>query len=338
VLTQAHAMAHYSSMDKLLTQNSIYAILITPLTQDGDIDEVGLRHLVDHCCEQQFAGIVMLGSNGEFPYLSSAEKRLVMQTAAEQAGKRTTVIAGVSAMRTDLSLELISEAKEVGCDAVLAALPAYFDLSMDNVLSHFRCLVAEGGLPVLFYHFPDTTGLTLTPEQIAMIAEIDGVIGSKLTVFSIPFMSKVIELTKDKDFDLYTGSTFLLKDCIDAGGAGVFCPLPVIRPDEPKEILKALAANDISQAEALQDKVRGALSILSGMDLEPSDATLILKDILKQPAPEQPGSIRESHSMVKEALRLLGHPITNMVKRPYTPVTAEQSKLIQRTLTKLGWI
>jgi 4-hydroxy-tetrahydrodipicolinate synthase len=316
----------------------IFAILITPLTERGEIDETGVRHLVDHCCDAEFAGFVVLGSNGEFPYLGLEEKRRVMRTAAEQARGRLQVVAGVSASGTDLSLALIAEAREAGCDAVLAALPAYFKLGIHDVLSHYRWLAAEGGMPVLFYHFPEPTGLALTPEQIAMIAGIDGVVGAKLTAFSVPFLKRVIELTRDEDFAAFTGTTFLLKECLDAGGAGVFCPLPVLRPDEPKALLDAVRSGDAPRAEALQEQLRGALPVMSGMDLEPGDAAALLAGILSGPLPEHPGPIAESHSLVKEALRLLGHPITNVVKRPYRPATAEQSELIRRTMTKLGWL
>ncbi|MCP4755436.1 MAG: dihydrodipicolinate synthase family protein, partial [Proteobacteria bacterium] len=257
----------------------IFAIVPTPLTESGDVDETGLRALVEYCCEQEFNGIVVLGSNGEFPYLNFSEKAQVIGTAADQAKGRTTVVAGVSAHGTDQALALIREAKLAGCDAVMAALPAYFALDMEQILFHFRTLGDEGGLPVFFYYFPDTTGLILTPDQISEIADLDGIVGAKLTLTSVPFLKEVIDKTRDKNFAPFTGMSLLLKDFLELGGVGVFCPLPILSPEDIKAVWDAHQAGNQSRCEELQNKVRGALPIFTGLDMKPEDAATIFKNI-----------------------------------------------------------
>lgn len=51
------------------TLNGLVAILPTPFTDDGKIDENGLRRLVRAAIEKQLDGVVVLGSNAAFPYL-----------------------------------------------------------------------------------------------------------------------------------------------------------------------------------------------------------------------------------------------------------------------------
>ncbi len=316
----------------------IVAILVTPLTDAGQVDEAGVRHLVDYCCEQGFSGLVVLGSNGEFPYLSFEEKVKVITAAADQAKGRIKVIAGASDYSTDQAIALTVQAREAGCDAVMAALPAYFKLGIDNVLLHIGALVDQGGLPVYFYHFPETTGLVLTPAEISRIAEIEGVVGAKFTVTSIPFLKEVIGLTRDMDFRAFIGTSFLLRDCLELGGAGVFCPLPLLGPQDVKAIAQAQQSGDTKAAIEAQDKVLAAVPLFAGVDLPPEIARAGFKAMAQKPLSEPLNRSSASHAMVKEALRLKGHPIGNMVKRPYLPVSKEQSELVEKTLAGLGWL
>jgi 4-hydroxy-tetrahydrodipicolinate synthase len=320
------------------TFEGIFAVLITPLTETGDVDEDGVRYLVDFCCDQGFNGVVVLGSNGEFPYLSFSEKILVMRTAAEQANGRLIVVAGASASGTDQALAMAREAKNTGCHAVLAALPTYYKLDMDNILLHFRTLCDKSGIPILFYYFPDTTGLVLTSEQISMIADLNGVVGAKLTVTSVPFLEELMELTRDKEFASFTGMTLLFRECLQLGGAGVFCPLPLLGPGDARAIWEAHRAGDQSRSKEVQDKVLGALPFFAGIDLQPDVSAAIFNDLSKSPVSEHLTPLFASHIFIKEALRLQGHPITNMVKRPYLPATEAQSQLVHRTLKDLGWL
>ncbi|MCP4756791.1 MAG: dihydrodipicolinate synthase family protein, partial [Proteobacteria bacterium] len=253
----------------------IFIIMPTPLTESGAVDEKGLRHLVDYCCEQEFQGIVVLGSNGEFPFLSAEEKKQVIRVAADQAKERLTVVAGVSAFGTDEACELAKAAAEAGCDAVISAMPLYFKIEFEQVVDHLERIHEKGGLPIFFYYYPDTTRLLLTPEQIGQIADLEGVIGAKLTAMSVPFLKSVVELTKDKDFAAFTGMTVLMQDCLEAGGAGVFCPHPLLGPADAKSIWQGFKEGDRERMEKAQEKFFQTLSLFSGVSYALEDSAKI---------------------------------------------------------------
>ncbi len=314
----------------------IIPILLTPLTEDGELDKPGLRHLVEFCVSKGLHGVVLLGSNGEFPYLSFEEKRSVMSEAALAAAGRIPVIATASAFGTDEAVALACEARAAGCDAVMAALPLYFKLDFKGVLRHFEAIASEGGLPVIFYYFPEVTGLVLKPEELGRIAAIEGVSGAKLTVVNRPFLRKAIAETRAHGWKVFTGTSFLLKDCLEFGGSGVFCPLPLIAPDDVKGIYEAYRAGDMGRAGELQTKVRRALPLFSGMDIYPGLQSLGFQLLSRMPyrGPGQRSPTR--HHLLKEALRIQGHPVTNKVKRPFEKVSDAQSEFIRRTLDSLG--
>jgi 4-hydroxy-tetrahydrodipicolinate synthase len=316
----------------------IVAILPTPLTRERRVDEAGVRHLVAYCADEGLDGTVVLGSNGEFPYLSFEEKCRVMAAAAEAGAGRIPVIGSASAHGTDEAVALAHAARSAGCDAVLATLPLYFTLDFADVERHFETVAREGGVPVFLYSYREVTGLALTPRQIERIAKIDGVVGAKITTLSKTFLRAVIRRTRPHGFRVFTGTSFLSERCLAFGGAGVFCPLPLLAPAEVRALFESFARGERGRARAAQTRLHRAIPLMSGSTAPP--ALLALGFALASSAPfgAPGGRPRGSHGLVKEALRLLGHPIENTVKPPNEEVTPAESARVEKTLRSLGWL
>jgi 4-hydroxy-tetrahydrodipicolinate synthase len=315
----------------------VFADLVTPLKETGEVDEAALRHLVDFCCDQRFSATVVLSSIGEYPYLGEAEKISVMRIAAEQAAGRIPVVAGVSAHGTGLAVALAREARAAGCEAVLAELPHYYVLETEDVLRHLSVLCNEAGLPLVFNYIPDTSRLVLTPEQISKVAELDGVEAVVLTLVSISFVTEVIELTRAKGVPVLAGTSFLFKESLEAGASGLCCPLPVLGPADVKGIWEAHRAGDGKRCKELQDKVLSLLSFYTHVVSGEIDTAEVFRGMSSRPAPTSPRRARPVYAIIKEALRLQGHPLTAMVKSPYQPASPEHSWIASTVLKYVGW-
>ena len=231
----------------------IVPILPTPMTEEGDLDEEGMRHVVRHAIASEADGVVVLGSNGEFPYLSDEERRRVTAAAVDAADGAAPVIGSASATSTRHAVELARAAREVGCEAVMATVHAYWRMEPGTAREHVAAIAEE--LPVFFYYFPEVSGLVLTVDEIAAIAALDGVVGAKVTVANAPFLRKLIEATRPHGWRVFTGTTFLLRECLEAGGAGVFCPLPLVAPALVRDYHRAVSAGDPERAGALRRRV-----------------------------------------------------------------------------------
>ncbi|MCP4683131.1 MAG: dihydrodipicolinate synthase family protein [Desulfobacterales bacterium] len=315
----------------------LVAILLTPFKEEGKIDEDGVKHLVGMAIDHRMEGIVVLGSNAEFPYLGFQEKVQVMGVAAEAAQGKIPVIGTASAWSTDQAVKLATEARNAGCDAVMAALPIYFSLDSKDMVKHFETVSRQGGLPVYYYHFPEVTGLSFPPEEMARIAEIDGVIGAKITVINRSFLKKTIIATQAFNWKVFTGTSLLLYDCLEFGGAGVFCPMPLIGAKDVRALWDAFKSGNLARAKSIQDKLLKAIPLFTGANLPPAILAKGFKGMVRLPysTGKRPFA---SHGLLKEALRLQGHPITNKVRRPYHEVNQDQQALVKKTLQDLGWL
>jgi len=317
--------------------SGVVPILPTPLTAEGELDCDALRALVDFCALHEMDGVVVIGSNGEFPYLRFEEKVRVMQAAVEGAAGRLPVIGTASACGTREAVDLAKSAHAAGCAAVMAALPLYFSLSMDEVHRHFERLAREGGLPVFFYHFPQVTGLRLRPDDLARIAAVDGVVGAKVTVVSRSCLRATVEATQSEGWRIFTGTSFLLHECLAYGGAGVFCPLPLMAPTAVREVESAFRGGQHARSKSLQRRLRQAVPLFSGM---PGPAWLQAWGFSVLAALSRGGSkerIGPPQGLLKEALRLYGHHLQSTVREPFDPVPETRRRVLRETLQGLGW-
>lgn len=315
----------------------VFGIVPTPLTLEGEVDEKGLEHLIEHCAASKLHAAVVLGSNGEFPYLTFEEKARVIKRAAAAAKGKIPVVAGVSAPGTRESIELARIARAAGCRAVMAALIVYFRLDFESIKAHFEMLAREGGLPVIFYYLPETTNLVLTPDEIAELAAIKGVHGAKITVFNRSFLKKVVKLTRTELWAVFAGTAFMMRDALEAGGAGVLCPVPLIAPGLCLDLYNALQKGREQEARKLQDQLLAAVPLFSGIELPSAVGASLYKALLIKPYTGVSERMSSGVAIVKEALRLQGHPITATVRRPCPPLSPEQAEKVKAGMKSLGW-
>jgi len=128
--------------------------LITPMRQDGTVDEEAFRHFVEWQIGQGTDGIVPVGTTGESPTLSHAEHRRVVEIAVEVAARRVPVIAGAGSNCTAEAVELARHAKQAGADAALVVTPYYNKPTQEGLELHFTAVADAAKLPIIIYNIP----------------------------------------------------------------------------------------------------------------------------------------------------------------------------------------
>ncbi|MFZ0890615.1 MAG: dihydrodipicolinate synthase family protein [Candidatus Binataceae bacterium] len=287
----------------------VYVVLLSAF-RDGNVDRTAMRHMVEHFITEGVSGLVVLGSNGEFPYLSDTEKRELIDVTVDQARGRVPVIAGSGYMGTEQTLALTEYAREAGADAALIALPIYYPLSFADVKRHYRRIATESGFPILYYNIPEATHLRLAPSQIAELAEIDQIIGVKETILDVGEMGELVKLVAKRPFSVLSGTVLNLMPVMQQGGCGAICVLPNLVPGKCIEFYNALKSRNAEKAGEI------AAFLFKFMPL-----------MTATPAP---------HAIMKEAMRQLGHPIEPTVKDPLPPLTIAQKELVSRVLADAG--
>jgi 4-hydroxy-tetrahydrodipicolinate synthase len=287
------------------TLEGIFVVMMSPL-RDEAVDEHAMRHMVNHFIDAGVHGLVVLGSNGEYPFLSDEEKRQLIDIAVEEARGRVPVVVGTGYMGTDQTIALTRYARDTGADAAMIALPIYYQLGPEDVKRHFERISSEVGFPILYYNFPDATRLKLTPAEIAELAEIEQIVGAKETILDIDEVGELIILVKKKPFSVFSGTVLNLVPAMERGACGAIGVLPNLIPKHTVELYNAIKSGDAERTSELQSFIFKFMPLMTA-----------------SPAP---------HSIMKEALRQLGHPITVAVKNPLPPLKDEWKNLVAQTL------
>ncbi|WP_416416041.1 dihydrodipicolinate synthase family protein [Paenarthrobacter aromaticivorans] len=158
--------------------NGLSAFPLTPMRGETvDLDAVA--RLVARAAQSGADSLGVLGSTGNYAYLSREERRLVLEASVEAAGG-VPVLAGVGAVRTRDVIRLAGDAHAAGASALLLAPVSYQRLTEAEVFGLFEDVASESGLPVVVYDNPATTGFTFTDELHARIARIPGIASIKV--------------------------------------------------------------------------------------------------------------------------------------------------------------
>jgi len=158
-------------------QGSIPA-LVTPF-RNGVLDEDAVQNLVIRQLDAGTHGLAPCGTTGESPTLTDAEHARVIALCVEAAAGRAPVIAGCGSASTEHAIHLMGQAKAAGADAALVVTPYYNRPSQEGLFCHYRDLAAAVDLPIVVYNVPARTGTDLSPETLARLAALPGIVGIK---------------------------------------------------------------------------------------------------------------------------------------------------------------
>ena len=153
--------------------------LLTPMRENGDIDYVCLRKLVDWHIAQRTDAIVVVGTTGEAATLDSEEQSNVIKTVVEQTHRRIPVIASTGTHSTRRTIDKTRAAMEVGVDACLLVTPYYNCPTQEGLYQHYRLIADKVPIPQILYNVPKRTGCDLLPDTVAKLAGIANIVGIK---------------------------------------------------------------------------------------------------------------------------------------------------------------
>jgi 4-hydroxy-tetrahydrodipicolinate synthase len=150
--------------------HGVFPYLVSPIDADGQIRTSVLGRLCEDLIAAGVHGLTPLGSTGEFAYLDTAQRAVVVQTTIEAAQQRVPVVAGVVSTSTSDAVTQAKTYQKLGADGILAILEAYFPLSDAQVESYFRAIADAVDIPVVIYTNPQFQRSDLSLDVIARLA------------------------------------------------------------------------------------------------------------------------------------------------------------------------
>ncbi len=280
--------------------------MVTPFTRYG-INKECLGEMIDRQIESGVKALCFLGTTGEPATMSERERSEILSFALNKVAGRAKVIVGTGSNSTAQAALNSRRAAEMGADGVLVITPYYNKCTQAGLVSHYERVCEAAGVPVIAYHVPSRTGVTMLPETAEKLALLSNFAGIKEASGDMALTLDILRRVRGK-CDVYSGEDLLNFPILCAGGAGVFSVLSNVVPREVCALVKAVDERKLYTANKLADR------------LFPLTKALFSE---VNPIP------------VKEAMNLLGFN-AGVPRAPLTPLEKEHRDLLKAEMLKFG--
>src|SRR6266571_3363508 len=292
-----------------LKLEGIWTPIPTPLTKNGKVDPDATRKLVDFQIEAGIDGLLPLGTSGEFALLARGEREVMVKIVANQADGRVPVVAGVSDPSIENIVQLSSDAKKAGADAVIATPPYYFTTTDEGHYHHFKSISESIDLPLLIYNIPEWTHSFVTPDTVQRLSDEKLVVGMKYTEYNFLNLIRFLRASRTK-ISIFAGSDAMAYSNLEFGGAGAIIGSANVAPRVASKIFDDYKKGNLSGARESQERLLPVITALG---------------IGKYPA------------ALKEAMSLIGVPV-GPLKEPLQALSIAEKRIVAGLLKSGGFL
>ena len=277
--------------------------MVTPFDQNGDVDFHAARLLVNYLIENGTEALVVSGTTGESPTLTTEEKIALFKLVVEESAGRVPVIAGTGSNNTRASIQLTKLAADAGVDGILLVVPYYNKPSQEGIYQHFKAIAESTDLPIMLYNIPGRCVVNMSVETVCRLSRIHNIVAIKEASGSLDAMAEIINKTPDH-FSLYSGDDALTLPLLAIGGTGVVSVASHVIGNEMQDMIAKFRNGQLEEAAAAHRKL---LPLMKGLFAAPN------------PTP------------VKAALNMTGIRVGD-VRLPLVPLTDEERLTLEKLL------
>lgn len=229
--------------------------MVTPLEEDGSLDEASFRKLISRALTAGCSGIMVLGSCGEGVSMDSHTFEHAVEIARDASEGRGILIVSTGAVSIQRVKENIRAAKRYNADAVLNIPPMYFDETQQAIREYFIRLAEYSPLPTMIYNIPSVTKNNVEPQTLIELSGHENIVGLKDSSGNHIAFQRVVQETKNRGFSVFVGRAPLICASLQMGAAGSMSPIPNLDPELDLQIHRFLQAGETQKAIDLQLKV-----------------------------------------------------------------------------------
>lgn len=229
--------------------------IITPLNDDESLNEPVLRQMVSYFIEQGVHGLFPVGTTGEFYGLSDQQVERILRVVIEEVDGRVPVYAGCNSISTKGVIKLVRIAEKAGADALSILTPMFISQTQQELYQYYKDIAESTELPIIIYNNKPKTNVSVTPENIARLAEIPNIVGVKDSTGDMTNTGEYLRLTRHiPDFSVFVGRDTLILAGLLYGAVGAIASCANIAPRLVVSIYEKFMAGDYKGA--LEDQFR----------------------------------------------------------------------------------
>ncbi len=223
--------------------------MVTPFDEQGQVDYEQAKRLAEAMLDSGSDGVILSGTTGESPTLSTEEKLRLFAEVKGAVGDSGAIIAGTGNYNTAESIELSKEAEKEGVDGLLLVVPYYNKPPQEGLYQHFKAVAGNVNLPCILYNVTSRTSLNMTHETTIRLSEIDNIVGVKEAGSDMDQITRIIDGAKP-GFLVWSGNDNETYYIMATGGYGVVSVASHLVGNQIKQMMGYLLEGDVEKAAA----------------------------------------------------------------------------------------
>jgi len=194
-------------------------------------------------------GVIVSGTTGESPTLSTEEKLRLYSEIKGALGESAAVIAGTGNYNTAESIELSQEAEKEGVDGLLLVVPYYNKPPQEGLYQHFKAIAGSVHLPCIVYNVTSRTSLNMTHDTTIRLSHIDNIVGVKEAGSDMDQITRIID-GANPGFRVWSGNDNETFYIMSTGGYGVVSVASHLVGKQISKMMGLLLEGDVEGAAA----------------------------------------------------------------------------------------
>ncbi len=286
---------------------SVGVAMVTPFTPEGEIDVEAAQKLAVSLVDDGADMILLAGTTGEAPTTHLPEKQTLLREVKDALAGRAMLVAGAGSNDTAHAVRIGVGSQEAGAQGLLINAPYYNRPSQEGVYRHIMAVVEATDLPVMVYDIPGRTGVKITGDTLARLAEHERVLAVKDATGDVEQGFERMEAT---GLEYYSGDDGLNFAWLTHGASGVVSVVAHADAHSWREMIREVDAGDLPGARAVAQRMRPLVRAIMGGG--------------------------QGAVMAKEALALQGRIPSATVRLPLVRATAAEVAALRDSLAAAG--
>lgn len=246
----------------------IVSASVTPLLNDGTLDKIGFKNLLERNIKHGLDGIFIFGTMGEWYNFTEKFKEETVEFAADCVQNRTELMVGITNTSLPLTLKLMDDYKKYDFGAYVYMLPAK-PAALDTVKSILTVL-DHADRPVYFYYNPALSCAPLNLEQFSKILGHPNLKGIKNSSGNMWLRKELLLMREENNFNVLflEGHEWAIDEAGFTELDGAVCGIGALASKMLVSLKNAANCGDLQATAAMQKKLIKLFHGIYGQDLK----------------------------------------------------------------------
>ena len=285
-----------------------FTLLITPFDKNLNLDEEGLRNLVQRQVQSGIHGIAPLGVTGENPAMTESEIQKLIEIVVDESRGKCKIAPDTCSNNLEQTIKRVQLFQDIGCDYAVVFAPFLVIPNQAGVIEFYKRVASDSKIPIIIHNAPARVGINIEPETYAKLAQIDNIIATKDGNKAMDHLAKILHVTREQGFAVFTGKDTTAYPLLSFGGSGVFTVAGNIIPEIMRDLVDHCLKGEFDEAEEIHHKY---YSLFEALRMETNPMA------------------------VKEALSLMGLPGGGL-RLPLTRLSEPKREILKRIMKEEG--